>query len=69
MNFAKLIALSGCLLLASGVVAQAPANPGPGAPVSYASVSELNQLIGNLQSASQSTQQDCTAIWTRFTTY
>src|SRR6266496_4950384 len=58
MNFAKLIALSGCLLLASGVVAQAPANPGPGAPVSYASVSELNQLIGNLQSASQSTQQD-----------
>jgi hypothetical protein len=58
MNVAKLIAVSGCLLLASGVVGQAPANSGPGSPVSYTSVSELNQLIGNLQSASQSTQQD-----------
>ena len=58
MNVAKLIAVSGCLLLASVAVAQAPANSGPGSPVSYASVSELNQLIGNLQSASQSTQQD-----------
>ena len=58
MNVAKLTLLSGCLLFASSVFAQAPPNPGPGAPVSYASVSELNQLIGNLQSASQSTQQD-----------
>jgi len=56
MNVAKLTLLSGCLLFASGISAQAPANSG--APVSYASVSELNQLIGNLQSASQSTQQD-----------
>jgi hypothetical protein len=62
MNLAKLIAVSGCLLLASGVFAQAPANSGPGAPVSYASVSELNQLIGNLQSASQTTQQDLSRL-------
>lgn len=58
MNAAKLIAVSICLLLTSELVAQTAANPGPGAPVSYASVSELNQLVGNLQSASQSTQQD-----------
>ena len=48
-----------CLAIALGVAvnAQAP-NNNPSAPVSYSSISELNQLIGNLQQASQSTQED-----------
>jgi hypothetical protein len=62
MNLAKLIRVSGCLLLASAVFAQAPANSAPPAPVSYASVSELNQLVANLQSASQTTQQDLSRL-------
>ena len=62
MNLAKLIALFGCLLLAAGVFAQAPGNSAPPAPVSYASVSELNQLVANLQSASQTTQEDLSRL-------
>lgn len=62
MNLAKLIAVSGCLLLAAGVFAQTPANSAPPAPVSYASVSELNQLVANLESASQTTQQDLSRL-------
>jgi hypothetical protein len=58
MNVAKLIAISGCLLLSSSAPAQAPANSAPAAPVSYSSISELNQLIENLQNASQATQSD-----------
>jgi hypothetical protein len=58
MNVAKSIALAGCLLPALCVFAQVPPNSNSSAPVSYASVSELNQLIANLQSASQTTQQD-----------
>jgi DNA repair exonuclease SbcCD ATPase subunit len=48
----------GCLLSISpaGMFAQAPANTA--SPVSYSSISELNQIIANLQSASQTTQQD-----------
>lgn len=41
--------------LASAVFAQAPNNS---APVSYSSISELNQMIGNLQQASQAAQAD-----------
>jgi len=62
MNVNKLILVTGCLLLASGAFAQAPANTAPSTPVSYASVTELNQLIGNLQSASQTTQQDLSRL-------
>jgi hypothetical protein len=62
MNFAKLIAASGCLLLTARVFAQTPANSAPPAPVSYASVSELNQLVANLESASQTTQQDLSRL-------
>ena len=58
MKLAKLIAASGWLLLTAGVFAQTPANSAPPAPVSYASVSELNELVANLESASQTTQQD-----------
>ena len=45
------------LLMACAGFSQAPPNAGS-APVSYTSISELNQLIGNLQSVSQSAQQD-----------
>jgi hypothetical protein len=45
------------MLLAGTSMAQAPAN-NSGAPVSYSSISELNQLVGNLQQASQSAQED-----------
>ncbi len=62
MNLVKLIAVSGCLVLTAGVFAQAPTNSAPPTPVSYASVSELNQLVANLQSASQTTQQDLSRL-------
>ena len=52
------IAVLGSLLACSSAFAQAPANSTPNAPVSYSSISELNQLIANLESASQTTQQD-----------
>jgi hypothetical protein len=52
--------VAGCLLsiLPAGSFAQAPANSATASPVSYSSISELNQIIANLQSASQTTQQD-----------
>jgi hypothetical protein len=51
--------VAGCLLsiFPVGMFAQAPANSAT-SPVSYSSISELNQIIANLQSASQTTQQD-----------
>ena len=45
------------MLFAGTSFGQAPSNNAP-APVSYSSISELNQLIGNLQQASQSAQED-----------
>lgn len=58
MNFTRTLVVSCCLLAVPAAVAQAPAaNPASG-PVSYSSISELNQLLDNLQQASQSTQQD-----------
>jgi hypothetical protein len=51
-----------CLtMLAASASAQTPpesAKPAPAAPVPYASVSELNLLLSDLQQASQSTQSD-----------
>ena len=57
MNASKLIAVFSCVLLASTAFAQAPAT-GQSAPVAYTSIAELNQLLGNLQQASQSAQND-----------
>lgn len=56
--------VAGCLLSISpaAVVAQAPANSATASPVSYTSISELNQIIANLQSASQTTQQDLSRL-------
>jgi hypothetical protein len=45
------------LVLAGASAAQTP-NNNAAAPVSYTSISELNQMIGNLQQASQSVQND-----------
>jgi hypothetical protein len=45
------------LALAGAGAAQAP-NNNAAAPVSYTSISELNQMIGNLQQASQNIQND-----------
>jgi len=52
--------LAASLLLMGSVtlVAQAPANPPSSTPVSYTSISELNQLISTLESVSQSAQQN-----------
>lgn len=46
------------LLVSASVVAQAPGPANGSAPVSYSSITELNQLIANLQQASQSAQDD-----------
>jgi hypothetical protein len=52
MNFRKSCAVFLCLFaLAIASLAQTPA-------VSYTSIAELNQLLGNLQQASQTTQED-----------
>lgn len=49
------------MVLAGTSLAQAPVN-NAAAPVSYTSISELNQLMGNLQQASQSTQEDLSRL-------
>jgi hypothetical protein len=52
MSYRKIIAVFGCLTWFSGAAfAQAP-------PVSYTSITELNQMLTNLQQASQSAQED-----------
>ncbi len=52
MNFRKSCAVFCCLFaLATVILAQTPA-------VSYTSIAELNQLLGNLQQASQAAQED-----------
>jgi hypothetical protein len=57
MKLTLTVAASLLLMCPGALLAQAPANP-PTTPVSYTSISELNQLIANLQSVSQSAQQD-----------
>jgi len=58
MKLTSTVAASLLLIGSVALVAQAPANPPNSTPVSYTSISELNQLIANLQSVSQSAQQD-----------
>ncbi len=59
---ARLTIALGCVLVATPmcVFSQAPTNSTT--PVSYSSINELNQLIANLQSVSQSAQQDITHL-------
>jgi hypothetical protein len=58
MNSKKSLLSSIFVGLSMVSLAQAPAGQAPGPPVSYSSISELNQLIGNLEQASLSAQQD-----------
>lgn len=59
MNSKKILVSTIWLAMATVCFAQSPApDQAPSPPVAYASISELNQLIGNLQQASQSAQQD-----------
>ena len=50
--------LSCCLSLALVSIAQTAGGQAPAPPVSYSSINELNQILGNLQQASQSTLAD-----------
>ena len=59
MNLRTILALCCYLGVSAGTnFAQVPNNQAPAPPVSYSSISELNQLLSNLQQASQSTQDD-----------
>jgi hypothetical protein len=52
------IILCSCLSLTFMCAAQTPAAQAPGPPVSYSSINELNQILGNLEQTSQSTLTD-----------
>ncbi len=57
MNATRIALVSfSAIFLTLSALAQAPANNA--APVSYSSITELNQLITNLQQASQASQED-----------
>ena len=59
MNLIERIALvCGTITFATIVVAQAPQPSQAAAPVSYTSISELNQILGSLNQASQNAQND-----------
>src|SRR5215475_11744795 len=57
MKYAKSAVLTLGLFLAAIVFTQTPSEA-PGSPVSYGSMTELNQLISNLQQASQGAQEN-----------
>jgi len=59
MNYRYSLALAGLLIATSVCLAQA-ADSAP--PVSYSSVSELNQLVGNLQQTSQQMQDHLSTL-------
>src|SRR5206468_8317738 len=52
------LVVSCCLSLALVSIAQTAGGPAPAPPVSYSSINELNQILENLQQASQSTLAD-----------
>ena len=54
----KAAVLCGWLVLAGTAHSQTPSNTQPAAPVSYSSISELNDLIANLQQTSASLQEN-----------
>jgi hypothetical protein len=57
MKYPRIAVLALGLLSAAIISAQTPAGA-PSSPVSYSSVTELNQLVSNLQQASQSAQDN-----------
>jgi hypothetical protein len=58
----RLLHITFCVLFAGSASAQVPQNQAAAPPVSYSSISELNQLLGNLQQASNQIQQDLTHL-------
>ena len=58
MKLTSTAAASLLLICSVALIAQAPANSPNSTPVSYTSISELNQLVANLESVSQSAQQN-----------
>ena len=58
MTYRSVIVLGCWLSLKLMSTAQAPAPQAPAPPVSYSSINELNQILGNLQQTSQSTLTD-----------
>ena len=61
MNASKVVAVFSCVLCACVALAQSPA-AGQAAPVAYTSIAELNQLLANLQQASQNAQNDLSRV-------
>jgi hypothetical protein len=61
MNYRYSLALAALLIATSVCLAQA-ADTKPAPPVSYSSISELNQLVGNLQQTSQQMQDDLSRL-------
>lgn len=62
MNFTSRMAFQGVvILIASLAYAQSPSG-NAAAPVSYSSISELNQILGSLNQAAQSTQNDLSRL-------
>jgi hypothetical protein len=57
MNYPRILTVF-CLLAASGLCTAQTGQNQPAPPVSYTSISELNQLIANLQQTSQQIQDD-----------
>lgn len=62
MNSRTILAIICWLMLIGVCFAQAPGNQPAAPPVSYSSISELNQLLANLQQVSQSTQEDLSRL-------
>lgn len=58
MNHRRSYIIVFCLLLATGMCMGQTTETQPAPPVSYTSISELNQLIANLQQTSQQIQDD-----------
>jgi hypothetical protein len=61
MNYRYSPALAALLIATSVCLAQA-ADTQPAPPVAYSSISELNQLVGNLQQTSQQIQDDLSRL-------
>jgi hypothetical protein len=62
MNFTSRVACCGVLLLTASISFTQTASGNSATPVSYSSISELNQILGSLNQASQSTQNDLSRL-------
>jgi len=62
MNLTSPAAFCGVVLLTASISFAQNAPGNSGSPVSYSSISELNQILGSLNQASQSTQNDLSRL-------